>query len=368
MADSNRPAVFSTGFIKLPNSTRTMRTRIWIFGAVILAICILLVLFWSRKQEQPAQQELAMALTNQPVQPGLPKTAGNQQRPKATETATILPPVTVSTAYTDDSNTAMARVLRTWHAPIEFYGKVIDENSNAVSGAQVKFHWVETPDESGNKDATTESDAEGLFSLHGARGPDLAVSVGKEGYYSSREKDHPAFKYGSFALGDFSPDPQNPVVFHLRKKGTPEPLLRLDRSYRIARDGTPVSVDLATGASTTGESGNFVVQCWTKDQGKKSGEKYDWRCVITMPGGGIVPVNEEFAFQAPQNGYALTNEIAMPADSTNWTSQVDLKFFYRLADGHYGRMKFSMIAGGQHFCMIESVLNPTGSRNLEPAN
>jgi hypothetical protein len=77
--------------------------------------------------------------------------------------------------------------------------------------------------------------------------------------------------------------------------------------------------------------------------------------------------DEEFAFLAPENGYALTNEIAMPADRTNWTSDVDLKFYYRLADGRYGKMKFSMIAGGHHFCMIDSVLNPTGSRNLEPA-
>jgi hypothetical protein len=30
-------------------------------------------------------------------------------------------------------------------------------------------------------------------------------------------------------------------------------------------------------------------------------------------------------------------------------------------------MIFSMIAGGHHFCMINSVLNPSGSRNLEPA-
>jgi hypothetical protein len=69
---------------------------------------------------------------------------------------------------------------------------------------------------------------------------------------------------------------------------------------------------------------------------------------------------------APENGYIPTNEIAMPVDDPNWKSDVDVRFYYLLADGHYGRMKFSMVAGGDHFCLIESYLNPTGSRNLEP--
>ena len=83
-------------------------------------------------------------------------------------------------------------------------------------------------------------------------------------------------------------------------------------------------------------------------------------------GWGLVLTNEEFAFLAPESGYKPSVEINMLADRPDWSSQVDLKFYYRLADGRYGRMTFSMIAGGQHFCMIDSVLNPTGSRNLEP--
>jgi len=79
-----------------------------------------------------------------------------------------------------------------------------------------------------------------------------------------------------------------------------------------------------------------------------------------------VLTDEEFAFLAPESGYKPTAEINMPAGAQGWKDDVDLKFYYRLADGRYGRMTFSMIAGGQHFCMIDSVLNPTGSRNLEP--
>jgi hypothetical protein len=88
--------------------------------------------------------------------------------------------------------------------------------------------------------------------------------------------------------------------------------------------------------------------------------------VLAVPGGGLVRTNEEFAFLAPESGYEPSFEINMLADRPDWNSQVDLKFYYLLRDGRYGRMTFSMIAGGQHFCMIDSVLNPSGSRNLEP--
>jgi hypothetical protein len=264
-------------------------------------------------------------------------------------------------AKTTASNEAAA-ILAAWQTPIEFYGKVIDEKSNAVAGVQVNFNWVETPTESGNRQTNTESDAEGLFSLQGQRGPNLSVTISKEGYYPASG----GARYGPFGNPDFTPDARNPVVFQLRKKGAGASLVAMKRNYGIPRDGTPVAIDLVSGASVTGENGNLIVRCWTNDQGKQSGEKYDWRCVVTVPGGGVVLTDEELALLAPEIGYKPTAEINMPADTQGWKDEVDLKFYYRLADGRYGRMTFSMIAGGQHFCMIDSVLNPTGSRNLEP--
>lgn len=132
-------------------------------------------------------------------------------------------------------------------------------------------------------------------------------------------------------------------------------------------DPFTVSVNLVTGAMTSGQNGNLVVQCWTQDQGRRPGEKYDWRCLVAIPGGGVVPANEEFAFLAPDSGYQPSVEIDMPADRPRWQDDVELKLYYQLSDGRYGKMSFSMISGGQNFFMIDSVLNPSGSRNLEPA-
>jgi hypothetical protein len=94
---------------------------------------------------------------------------------------------------------------------------------------------------------------------------------------------------------------------------------------------------------------------------------FSWHCLVRIPGGGLVLSDKEFDFEAPESGYVPSTEIKMPAHRQDWQDDVDLKFFYRLADGHYGKMTFSMIAGGRHFCMIDSVLNPSGSPNLQPA-
>jgi hypothetical protein len=252
-----------------------------------------------------------------------------------------------------------------WRTPIEFYGEVVDENTNPVAGAQIDFDANDTSAE-GTSFYHTQSDANGFFSIKNIQGKILGVKVSKEGYYSYAPAVGLTFWYAG-ANQNFVPDAGNPVVFRLRKKGVGESLIEIRRNYKIPRDGTPVGIDLATGTATTGGSGNFVVQCWTDDQGKPPGQKYDWRCLVTIPGGGLVLSDEAFPFLAPETGYVSTNQIAMPADQPGWKSDVDVKFYYQLSDGRYGRMKFSMIAGGDHFCMIDSLLNPSGSRNLEPA-
>lgn len=340
-----------------------MRKKILIPCLIVLAICLLLVFLKTKQQSGTVVPMAESPLTNQPVQAQKSRVVEQHQATNFSQIMSALAPNPSPQAQALAKTNPMAGLLlASWQSPIEFYGRVVDESNNPVIGASISFHWMETPSNSGSRSLNIKSDANGLFSLRNAFGPTLTVSVSKEGYYTSR-----SIPDGYHFQGNEThhPDPFNPVVFHLQKKGVGEQLITMKRNYRIPRDGTPVSVDLTTGATATSEGGDFVVQCWTQDAGKRSGEKYDWRCVVSIPGGGAVTNNEEFAFEAPEEGYVPSLEIAMPADRPDWQDDVDMKFYYRLADGRYGRMTFSMIAGGQHFCMIDSILNPSGSRNLE---
>ena len=342
-----------------------MRKRIWIPCVVFLAVCVML-LFTTRQHHAIMVPEQNGTLTNLPSHVPQTPIANSQQPPQSQMVAkSFAANAAVAATALAESNSIDPRILAAWQVPIEFYGKVLDENTNPVAGVNIHFRWSEKPADDGMKTSDTQSDSDGLFSLHGEKGRSLTVWFSKDGYHSSN-KGQQTFLY---ALGQdiYSPDPQNPAIFYLYRKAKAEPLISVKQNYRIPRDGTPVAIDLTTGKDTTGETGNMVVQCWTDDQGKSAGQKYDWRCLVTIPGGGLVLSDKEFDFQAPDKGYVSSTEIKMTADRQDWKDDVDIKFFYQLPDGRYGRMTFSMIAGGHHFCMIESVLNPSGSPNLEPA-
>ena len=123
----------------------------------------------------------------------------------------------------------------------------MDESNNVLAGAHITFHWVEIPTSEGNRTATTESDAGGFFSLLNQRGLDLMISVGKEGCYTSKSTPD-GFHY-ALENDVWQPDPKNPVVFKLRKKGQGAELItsakgmRSDVWVRVPKDDTPVRVD-----------------------------------------------------------------------------------------------------------------------------
>jgi hypothetical protein len=108
------------------------------------------------------------------------------------------------------------------------------------------------------------------------------------------------------------------------------------------------------------------VECWTNDQNKDAQGHYDWKCRISVPNGGLLEITEELSFEAPTEGYRSFDEINMPMNlSSGWQRDTEKRYFLKLADGNYARIKFKMVAHGNHFFRIESYLNPDKSRNLE---
>ena len=251
-----------------------------------------------------------------------------------------------------------------WRAPINFFGKVVDENGTGVPNVQISFGWTDLSPTEGYSRAQTMSDADGLFSLLNRTGKHLSVSLAREGYYVSAA-DNKSFEYGD-PYSRPNPQPGSPVIFHLRKKGQAEPLVAMQKNFRVARDGTPLEIDLLAGKAVPAGQGHLRIECWTRDQGKKRGEKHDWQCRVSIPGGGMLVNTNEFAFLAPESGYQESFEIVMPASlDREWKKDVQRELYFKLKDGKYGRMTFAMIAAGDHFCMVGALTNPSGSRNLE---
>lgn len=256
-----------------------------------------------------------------------------------------------------------------WKMPINFYGKVVDQDGRPVSGAKIKFQWNDIS-ATGTSASETTSDGGGLFSLVNVKGKVLGVDVEKGGYYTDRQRSRFDFEYAAFFDKKFyQPDADNPVLFRLKKKGTPEPLITRQTLYGFKIDGTPHYFDLRTGTKRVGgdPTGDIAVRIVRP---ANHGQHFDWSLVLEGVGGaGLIESSDELAFEAPVEGYEPKLEYEMKADEPGWRAQVQKSFFVRNRDGKlYALLKADVMAiyNEQAAIDVEVYVNPVGSRNLEP--
>ena len=259
----------------------------------------------------------------------------------------------------------MKEIAAAYNTPINFWGKVVDEKGNPVPGALAKMGAADQPLKTGTEYRRI-TDANGLFSVTGAKGLSLSVDVSKAGYYrTDRSRGQVSYFYPS---GNKVPLPtqNSPTVFELRKMGETVPLVKIENFVKVLRNGTPTEISLETGRPAAVGQGDLKVEAWTNDQTKDAQGHYDWKCRISVPGGGLIERKDKFAFEAPSDGYQPFDEIVMPQTAERWNPQASRQYFVKLSDNHYARIEFEMVAGGDHFFSITSYLNPTpGSQNLE---
>jgi hypothetical protein len=341
-----------------------MRKQIWIPCIIVLIACLLL-LFRATRQHTIAMQDTGEIVTNEQTQSAQIRVGAKIQIPSPTQIVSTASGAVSNMPPSVYSNPFFQKILPAWQMPIEFYGKIEDENSNSVAGANITFGWSEFPTEEGARRSTAISDTDGLFSLHNKRGPSLDVWVSKEGYYASHGGQK-AFDY----MGGINPDPQNPVVFFLRKKGKGEALIEnkfpaaIGQIWQLHHDGTPIELDLLNGGQASAGNGQLKLELW-RDISDLNKQPFDWKLQITAAGGGLVPTDEEFPFTAPQSGYQTSIVIDMPATNQNWQSEIRNNYYLQLPNGKYGRISLYLLARNGVFT-VQSAINPTGSRNLEP--
>lgn len=139
-----------------------------------------------------------------------------------------------------------------FNASIEFYGKVVDENQQPISGAST--HYI-VASSSFNGSPTLDgpkTDVNGFFAITGKRGPRLTVWVEHPDYYKT-DSSHQRVEYaqGEYMRGKEPPPPptkDNPAIFVLHKKGIAEPLIHHQKiKSRLPLNGNPIRMNVATG-------------------------------------------------------------------------------------------------------------------------
>jgi hypothetical protein len=261
---------------------------------------------------------------------------------------------------------AAERVHNEWKTPIEFYGRVVDESNNAVSDAKVDMDCNDLS-EKGTSFYHTQSDGNGFFNIKGITGKVLGVYVNKNGYYSHDLRGQTFYYAGENQ--NFVPDAGNPVVFRLKKKGEGADLIKTDfppfaHISQLKGNGTSIGLDLYQGKQVSDESGQLKLE-FHRDPFNKNVRIYNWTLKLTVSGGGFVGTDEEFPFNAPENGYQSPIIFDMPTNNPDWQGKVNTNYYFQLPDGKYGRMSFEFLPWNGVFT-IHSLINPSGSRYLEP--
>ena len=254
------------------------------------------------------------------------------------------------------------------NAPVDFYGQVIDQDSNALSGVDIKVsirHWT-VPDplvpEIGSKDIQLEqnSDANGRFEIHGETGDGVGVGLTKDGYEAEP---------GQRSFGPVGGSFDQPVVFKMWSTNIHEKLITGEKSFHIVPDGRPYFINLTDDTIT--ESGEGDLKVWVQYTNQVvHGQLYDWSSGIEVINGGLL--EEPFGsvmYSAPADGYVPSFRLQQQIKGGQSGEIGDRCFYLALKNGQeYGRMNINLYAPYGYISPglihISYAINPSGSRIL----
>jgi hypothetical protein len=343
-----------------------MRKSIVIICGLILAGCFWVLLHRRAEISGVVSTSIVSVVTNQnpTTTPPVSVTAPG---------SSVSTPIAVAPAISTPSNTMTngvnPTVAEVWQKPIDFYGRVIDENTNPVTGVHITFRWTDLTAPNQEQSDSTESDSTGLFSLRGKHGGSMTLWFNKEGYYSA---NHGQMSF-NYAVGSdiLSPDPQNPVIFHVRKKGQGVALvtssngIRPSLSVLVPINGESVSVDLLRKQTET--LGDLELSQVKPDRSHLQ-QATNWSFHMSIPVGGFIEEDDAFPFTAPETGYQSTVNFAFVKDETNWSTQLTKNYYIAFGQPRkYGWLRVEANIA-QQTVFLTYAINPSGLRNLEPAN
>jgi hypothetical protein len=244
-----------------------------------------------------------------------------------------------------------------WKTPIEFYGKVVDQDGEPVSGVEVKMNWTDMSPE-GTSEAQRTTDASGLFSITGIQGKNFGViALEKEGYVPFSKSNPNSFEYAGFWEPSYHiPDKENPVIFRLRKKGEAAVLANVSGKI-VLEFGKAVTIPMPR------EMPSSTVLKVTVFENIASPRK--WNATVSVEGGGVVPTIEEFPFEAPEQGYQSSLDLNQSSPHPpGWQDLFQGGQFYIKTDNGYGLLKLEQTVGKKTL-RYSLALNLKGDRNLE---
>jgi len=266
------------------------------------------------------------------------------------------------------------RIIEAANVPIEFWGKVTDQDGVPLEGVKIAYTGLSlwgndvgvawTPKERKGQAVT---DATGSFAITGFKSNSLGLDSFSKPGYVYRGRPNLSYDFGgNMPEWRFVPQRDKPVCFAMVNERILEPLIQLKGSLRVSGDGVPAQWNLWEGEPDP--DGELMVTfrrepavlTWPKGP-------VTWSADIQIVGGEIMeaPWVEEI-HRAPEAGYSAIVPYSREPEKRGI---IGCAFYLRTYNGNYGRIQIELYPsdpGPTARCFITSDMNPhPGSRNLE---
>ncbi len=342
-----------------------MKIQRSIFGFVVVVVLIAFVFWLGRKK--PAEMPPAGSIeTNAPSA----ATVTNPVTSLPVHSNTLPAQLVANAAATpkQDKGKQIKEGLATLNdVPIAFYGKLEDQFGSPVVGAQIAasvriYNGVRSTVDR----FSATSDGNGFFQINHGKGESLSIVPSKKGYVLATKDTY--FKYSYMYLDHFSPDPNNPTVVKMWKLQGAEPLVSIDKTYKLSYTNAPINFDLAAGQIvSTGGDIKITVNRPSGEVSEHNPQK--WNIDFEVIDGGFIETSDKewgATYAAPEGGYQPSGIFG----NNNGTDGIDKAFFIQSRSGQiYSKVGFSFRINNKPddlmYIRFSGVANTNGSHNWE---
>jgi hypothetical protein len=350
---------------------KNKKNKIIVVIGIVLLIILAVVFLHKEQPVTPVEKAIEKAIVDKPTH--------SVKKPKKQEvTEEFKKPDNVTEEFWNRM-LEVHRRAKAMNGPISFYGKIIDQNNDPVSG--MKISWSITRKNESFKEyfgggkqniKTTHelfSDHNGEFAIPDKYGYSIRVyGFEKNGYKSKGGMG------GNSTFGYQQYSKENPKTFKVWKEleKTTEPLIKNKNGYNIICDSRKYYINLITGKKTDNPAEADIAISYDVEKGLIP---FTWSADVEFLNGGVIKTNDFYTYLAPEEGYdqnkleyQYTKDQVKDGSSTGWRSGVREKFYTRLRNGKlYGIVIIDISVGrtGTGDIFIDRILNPSGSRNLQ---
>jgi len=352
-----------------------MKARRSIFWLAAIIVILMALAIWHVNKKSKAWPLAVQAQSN-----ALPASAERRAEPNPASTPVSLnPPSGPNVSGTNPA--ASAAGLRTDNpkqglsvlndVPIVFYGRLEDQFGSPVVNAEIAasiriFNGVQST----VKRFSVASDANGFFHINEGKGESLGLMPRKDGYALASTET--GFKYSYMYNDRFTPDQNNPRVIKMWKLQGSEPLVGINKTYKLQYTNSAITFDLLAGKIVP--AGGDIKLTVSRSPGIISERsRLEWSVQVEAVDGGVKQCSDQEAltYQAPESGYQPEiNYIFSTNPPYKWFGAFNNGLFLTSRNGKiYSKLGLSFrindTPDGLMYITFSGVANTNGSRNWE---